>query len=129
MSGSSVRDEIGQVEDFLINLQSNLRDCKHFAENTRAEIKSMENSIYLKTEDTSQTTTSKIDELLSDLRMEIQSQLDQNVHFTKQIIELKKEKSIMHQRIISSKHRSKNLEEDVGMKKNANDIKKSITNF
>ncbi|CAG9325907.1 unnamed protein product [Blepharisma stoltei] len=113
---NSVKQDMNQAEESILNLQSNLRDCKHFAEDIRAELRSMDSSIKLSADDTSALTSTKIDELMADLQRAIQSQLDQNTHFNMQITELKKDKSILQQRIIKSRNRSQTLEQDVGVK-------------
>lgn len=111
---SSVKQSINQVENDILILQSNLRDYKKQVETTRAEIVAMESKISLSTDDTPKSISPQIDELMSDLRLEIQNQKDQNEHFQKQITGLKKEKAVLKQHIVAGNSKSQILEESVG---------------
>lgn len=116
-SGPSVKQNIGQVEDYIRSLQSNLRDYKKLVENLRAETLAMENKVSLGIEDIPKSIAPQIEEVLIDLRQQISRQKDQNEHLQKQITSLKKEKSILHQHLIASNTRGQILEEHVGCAK------------
>lgn len=111
---NSVKQNAGQVEEFIKELQSNMRDYKHYIETTRAELISMETNVTLITDDTPKSIFPQIEELFSDLKHEIQHQKDLNDHLQKQITGLKKEKSVLAQNIIASNTRSQILEDSVG---------------
>ena len=99
-------------------MHKNLRESKNLAENTRSEVVSMETSVSLLTEDTPKAFFPQINEMFKDLQQEVKHQSDMNDYFQKQLTELKKESSVLHQKIIGYNTRSNILEETVGVKSN-----------
>jgi len=52
--------------------------------------------------------------MFKDFQQEVKNQFDANEYFQKQLTELRKESSIIHQKIIASNTKSKILEDAVG---------------
>lgn len=116
-SGASVKRNISQLEDNIRSLQGNLREYKKIVDNLSAETIAMENKISLGIEDIPKSISPQIEEMLTDLRLQISRQKDQNEHLQKQITGLKKEKSVLHQNLIACETQGQILEEHVGCPK------------
>ncbi|OMJ66284.1 hypothetical protein SteCoe_36933 [Stentor coeruleus] len=110
----SVKDNIQQVNQDLLDLQSSGRDYKKYIETTRGEIVIMEAKIELMIKDTPKSFMPQIEELFSDLKNEITRQSNMNEFLQKQITELKKEHSILSQHIIASNTSVSILQDKVG---------------
>lgn len=110
----SVKDNIQQVNQDLLDLQSSGRDYKKYIETTRGEIVSMEAKTELMIRDTPKSFMPQIEELFSDLKNEITRQSNMNEFLQKQITELKKERSILSQHIIGSNTSVSILQDKVG---------------
>jgi predicted nucleic acid-binding Zn-ribbon protein len=110
----SVKDNIQQVNQDLLDLQSSGRDYKKYIETTRGEIVSMEAKTELLIRDTPKSFMPQIEELFSDLKNEITRQSNMNEFLQKQITELKKERSILSQHIIGSNTSVSILQDKVG---------------
>ena len=118
MDSSNVKQNIGNLESFISDMQKNLRESKNLAENTRAEIVSMDTNVTLLTEDTPKAFFPQISEMFKDFQQEVKRQGDMNDFFQKQLTELKKESSVLHQKIIGSNTKSNILEDAVGYRPN-----------
>ncbi|OMJ78836.1 hypothetical protein SteCoe_21280 [Stentor coeruleus] len=116
MESANVKQNISNIEGQIADAQRLLRDSKNLAETTRAEIVGMETNVTLLTEDTPKALFPQIAEIFKDFQQEVKKQCDMNDFFQKQLTELKKESSILHQKIIASNTKSNILEEAVGFK-------------
>ena len=115
MDSSNVKQNISSLENSIADTQKVLRESKNLAENTRSEIVGMETSITLLTDDTPKAFFPQISEMFKDFQQEVKNQMDANEYFQKQLTELKKESSVIHQKIIASNTKSKILEDAVGI--------------
>ena len=115
MESSNVKQNISSLENSIADTQKVLRESKNLAENTRSEIVGMETSITLLTDDTPKAFFPQISEMFKDFQQEVKNQMDANEYFQKQLTELKKESSVIHQKIIASNTKSKILEDAVGI--------------
>ena len=118
MESSNIKQNISNLETLIGDVQKCLRDSKSLAENARSEIVSMESNVCLLTDDTPKAFVPQINEVYKDFHQEVKHQIDINDYFQKQLTELKKESSILHQRIIGCGTKSNILEESVGIKPN-----------
>lgn len=116
MESSNVKQNIGSLEEKVTEMHRNLRESKGLAETTRSEVVGMETSISLLTDDTPKAFFPQILQVFKDFQQEVKHQCDMNDHFQKQLIELKKESSVLHQRVIGCSSKSNILEEAVGIK-------------
>lgn len=114
MESTNVKQNISTLEGAISEVNKILRDSKNLAENTRSEIVGMESSVSLLTDDTPKAFFPQISEMFKDFQQEVKNQFDANEYFQKQLTELKKESSIIHQKIIASNTKSKILEDAVG---------------
>ena len=115
METANVKQNISSLENSIADTQKVLRESKNLAENTRSEIVGMETSISLLTDDTPKAFFPQISEMFKDFQQEVNNQIDANEYFQKQLTELKKESSVIHQKIIASNTKSKILEDAVGI--------------
>jgi hypothetical protein len=116
MESTNIKQNISNLEALIGAMHRNLRDSKNEAENARSEIVGMETSVTLLTDDTPKAFFPQINEIFKDFQQEIKQQNDVNEYFQKQLTELKKESSILHQKMIGYNSRSNILEEAVGVK-------------
>jgi septal ring factor EnvC (AmiA/AmiB activator) len=114
MESANVKQNISTLENSISEVQKILRDSKNLAENTRSEIVGMESTVSLLTDDTPKAFFPQISEMFKDFQQEVKNQGDANEYFQKQLTDLKKESSIIHQKIIASNTKSKILEDAVG---------------
>ena len=110
----SLKDNIDQVGQNLLELQGSGRDYKKSIELLKSEIISMNTKVDLMILDTPKSYMPQISELFSDLRNEIIAQKSTNEYLQKQITELKKERSIIGQHIIASNTSVSILQDNVG---------------
>ena len=110
----SIKENTKVVEESIREVQTNLREYKNLVETARADIVAMENKSSLATEDTPKSIIPQIEELLGDLRQEVQHQKDTNEHIQRQITALKKEESVVQQHIVASNTRCQILEQQIG---------------
>ena len=115
METANVKQNISSLENSIADTQKVLRESKNLAENTRSEIVGMETSVSLLTDDTPKAFFPQISEMFKDFQQEVRNQMDANEYFQKQLTELKKESSVIHQKIIASNTKSKILEDSVGI--------------
>ena len=118
MEASNIKQDISNLELKIAEMQKNLRLSKNLAENTRAEIVAMEKNVTLLTDDTPKAFLPQISEIIKDFQQEAKHQNDGNDFFQKQLTEMKKESSVLHQKIIACNTKSNILEEAVGLKVN-----------
>ena len=118
METANIKQNISNLEIFITDMHKNLRDSKNYAENTRSEIVIMETNVNLLIEDTPKVYYPQIKEISTDFHQEVKNQRDLSDYFQKQLTELKKENSIIHQRIIGSITKSTILEDSVGINLN-----------
>jgi septal ring factor EnvC (AmiA/AmiB activator) len=75
----------------------------------------METSVTLLTDDTPKAFFPQLSEMFKDFQQEVKKQSDANEYFQKQLTDLKKESSIIQQKIVASNTKSKILEDAVGL--------------
>ena len=118
MESANVKQNISNLEAVIAEMHKNLRDSKGLGEATRSEVVAMETKVSLLTDDTPKAFFPQINQIFIDFQQEVKHQSDMNDHFQKQLIELKKESSVLHQKIIGCNSKSNILEETVGVKAN-----------
>jgi len=115
METGNLKQNIVNLEGVIGDVHRNLRESKNLAESTRAEVVGMESNVGLLTNDTPKAFFPQINEMFKDLQQEIRRQNDVNEFMLKQITELRKEDSVIRQKIVDSETKSRILEDAVGV--------------
>lgn len=115
METGNLKQNIANLDGFISDVHKKLRESKNLAESTRAEVVGMESNVGLLTDDTPKAFFPQINEIFRDLQQEIRRQNDVNEFLLKQITELKKEDSVIKQKIVDSETKSRILEDAVGI--------------
>lgn len=111
----NVRSLIKRTEDYIEESKSQMRDYKKEIDLLRQEISLMENHLSTQNDENVKVLNPFIMANFQDLSNQITGQRKENDHMQKQLVELKKEKSLIQQMIIQSQHKIAELEEAVGV--------------
>lgn len=110
-----MRSLIKRTEDYIEESKSQMRDYKKEIDLLRQEISLMENHLSTQNDENVKVLNPFIMANFQDLSNQITGQRKENDHMQKQLIDLKKEKSLIQQMIIHSQHKIAELEEAVGV--------------
>ena len=96
----SVKGQVKRVEEWILESQTVLREYKKEIEMLRQEIGLMENHLSTQNDENVKVINPYIMSNFEELQTSIVKQQRENEHMQRQVIELKKEKSLMQQAII-----------------------------
>ena len=110
----SVRGSAKRVEQWIEESQQALREYKKEVELLRQEIGLMENHLSTQNDENVKVINPYVMQNFEDLQVAIKKQQVENDHMQKQILELKRDKSILQQAIMQAGHKIAQLEDAVG---------------